>query len=215
MKRLALLVVLLALTAACGNKASQSSLVSGPTPVDAALIVPDIYQFDATQLGRMTLTNTDATAMDYTFIVWRHFSDDNQVNKAQATYRLAPGETRDPYRWSAGRVRRQGTIAKLCPWESRPSRMPIPSPCPTSGTIRGMRLERFGSSARADAAAAANRILRVCPGGAPHPHRRPLSLRHPPSRRRRPSLRHRANSGEGVAPKRDARQGHPASASLR
>jgi hypothetical protein len=94
MKRFALLLVLPALAAACSAKPSQSSLLSGPTPVSANIIANDVYSFDPTQLGRMTLTNTHATAMDYTFVVWRYYSDENQVNKGQASYRLQPGETR-------------------------------------------------------------------------------------------------------------------------
>jgi hypothetical protein len=95
MKRIALLLVLPALTVACSGNASRASLISGPTPVDAASVVTnDPFTFDGTELGRVTLTNSHATAMDYTFIVWRHFSDDEQVNQGQASYRLAPGETR-------------------------------------------------------------------------------------------------------------------------
>ena len=95
MKRFALLLVLPALTVACGSKSSPTSLLSGPTPIAAAITVEDVYAFDPTQLGRMTLTNTHATAMDYTFVVWRYDAeDDNQVNKGQASYHLAPGETR-------------------------------------------------------------------------------------------------------------------------
>jgi hypothetical protein len=94
MKRIALLLVLPALTVACGAKSSQSSLLSGPSPVTAAIVANDTFTFDPTQLGRMTVTNTHATAMDYTFVVWRYYSDENQVNKGQASYRLAPGETR-------------------------------------------------------------------------------------------------------------------------
>jgi hypothetical protein len=95
MKRFALLLVLPALTVACGAKSSQPSLLSGPTPIGAAITVDDAYSFDPTQLGRVTLTNTHATAMDYTFVVWRYYAeDDNQVNKGQASYHLAPGETR-------------------------------------------------------------------------------------------------------------------------
>jgi hypothetical protein len=93
-KRLALLFVLLVLTMACGTRTSQPSLLSGPTPIDAAVVVLDAYTFDATQLGRMTLTNTHATATDYTFIVWRSLADDGLGNKGQASYRLLPGETR-------------------------------------------------------------------------------------------------------------------------
>ena len=94
MKRLALPFMLLVITAACSAKPSQPALISGPTPADAAVITPDRYSFDGTQLGRMTLTNSHTTSMDYTFIVWRYMSDDDQVNKAQASYRVAPGETR-------------------------------------------------------------------------------------------------------------------------
>jgi hypothetical protein len=94
MKRFALPFMLLVITAACSGKPSQSALISGPTPVDAAIVVADPYSFDATQLGRMTLTNAHATSMDYTFVVWRYVSDDEQVNKGQASYRLGPGETR-------------------------------------------------------------------------------------------------------------------------
>jgi hypothetical protein len=95
MKRFALLFVLPAITMACAGNPSRSSLVSGPTPVDAAIVTADPFSFDATQLGRMTLTNSHAISMDYTFVIWRYFSDENQVNKAQASYRLRPGETRD------------------------------------------------------------------------------------------------------------------------
>src|SRR3954470_19821696 len=95
MKRFALLFVLPAITMACAGNPSHSSLVSGPTPVDAAIVTADPFSFDPTQLGRMTLTNSHTTPMDYTFIIWRYFSDDNQVNQAQVSYRLQPGETRD------------------------------------------------------------------------------------------------------------------------
>jgi hypothetical protein len=95
MKRFALLFVLPAITMACAGNPSQSSSVSGPTPVAAASTATDPYAFDATQLGRMTLTNSHTTSIDYTFIIWRYFSEENQVNKAQVSYRLRPGETRD------------------------------------------------------------------------------------------------------------------------
>jgi len=94
MKQLALFLAIPVLTVACSGNASRSSLVSGPTPVDAAIVTADPFAFDPTQLGRMTLTNAHATTMDYTFVVWRYFSDEEQINQAQASYRLAPGETR-------------------------------------------------------------------------------------------------------------------------
>ena len=94
MKRLGLLFVLSALAMACSTNPSRSALISGPTPVDAAIVVADAYSFDPQQLGRMTLTNSHSTPMDYTFIVWRYFSDENQPNQAQLSYRLKPGETR-------------------------------------------------------------------------------------------------------------------------
>jgi hypothetical protein len=94
MKRIALLLVLPALAAACSGNASRASMLSGPTPIDAAIVTGDPFAFDATQLGRMTLTNSHATPMDYTFIVWRYFSEDERVNQGQASYRLAAGETR-------------------------------------------------------------------------------------------------------------------------
>jgi hypothetical protein len=94
MKRLGLLFVLSALTMACSANASRSALISGPTPVDAAIVVADAYAFDPQQLGRVTLTNSHSAPMDYTFIVWRYFSDENQLNQAQVSYRLKAGETR-------------------------------------------------------------------------------------------------------------------------
>jgi hypothetical protein len=95
MKRFAVVSMLLVITAACGAKPSQSSLISGPSPVDAAVVITaDPYSFDSTQLGRVTLTNAHSIPMDYTFIVWRYVSDDEQINKGQASYRLLPGETR-------------------------------------------------------------------------------------------------------------------------
>ncbi len=94
MKRIALLSMLLVISAACGAKPSQSSLISGPSPLDAAVVTADPYSFDSTQLGRVTLTNAHNTPIDYTLIVWRYVSDDDQVNKGQASYRLLPGETR-------------------------------------------------------------------------------------------------------------------------
>lgn len=94
MKRLGLLFVLSALAMACSANPSRPALISGPTPIDSAVVAADAYSFDPEQLGRMTVTNSHSTPMDYTFIVWRYFSDENQPNEAQVSYRLKPGETR-------------------------------------------------------------------------------------------------------------------------
>jgi hypothetical protein len=100
-------VILAVLVVGCssqspGSTSSASSSPTGPTgtfPLIHASAVNgvncqpgvNVAQFAADQLGKVTITNSSPCTNDYTYILWLQ-KGDNQINVAQASKRLAPGE---------------------------------------------------------------------------------------------------------------------------